>query len=66
MNIIFYSTHCPKCNILKKKLDAKNLSYEEVTDVKVMMTKGFMQAPMLEVNGEIMDFSKANEWINSL
>ena len=38
----------------------------EPLEVKVMMAKGFMQAPMLEVNGEIMDFSKANEWINSL
>lgn len=66
MEVILYSTHCPKCVVLEKKLNQKSISYEEVNDVNVMRKKGFLSAPMLEVDGEIMDFKTANNWINSL
>ena len=26
--VILYSTGCPKCQVLKSKLDSKNISYE--------------------------------------
>ncbi len=66
MKVILYSTHCPKCNVLEKKLNQNYIPYEEVNDVNVMRKKGFLSAPMLEVDGEIMDFKTANNWINSL
>ena len=65
MNVVLYSTHCSKCEVLAKKLDMKDISYEEVNDVKVMRSKGFLSAPMLEVDGEIMDFKTASDWINN-
>lgn len=65
MDIKLYSTHCPKCIVLEKKLQQKNISFEEINDVEIMAKKGFMQAPMLEVNGEVMDFKQANDWINN-
>lgn len=64
MKIILYSTHCPKCRILEMKLKSKNIEYEEVNDVDIMTEKGFSSAPMLEVDGQVMDFKTANEWIN--
>lgn len=64
MDVKLYSTHCPKCIILEKKLNQKNISFEEINDIDVMTAKGFMQAPMLEVDGEVMDFKQANDWIN--
>jgi len=64
MNIILYTTHCPKCRILETKLKAKNIEYQVVTDAEVMIDKGFMSSPMLEVDGTVMDFSQANNWIN--
>ena len=60
-----YSTHCPKCIILEKKLQQKGISFEEINDIDVMTEKGFMQAPMLEVDGVVMDFKQANDWINN-
>ena len=27
--VVFYSTHCPKCNILEKKLKQANIEYTE-------------------------------------
>lgn len=65
MDVKLYSTHCPKCIILEKKLNQKNISFEEINDIDVMTAKGFMQAPILEVDGEVMDFKQANDWINN-
>ena len=66
MKLVLYTTFCPKCKVLEKKLSEKNLVYETVTDVDVMSEKGFQAVPMLEVDGEVMDFSKAAEWVNKL
>ena len=65
MDVKLYSTHCPKCIVLEKKLNQKNISFKEINDIDVMTAKGFMQAPMLEVDGEVMDFKQANDWINN-
>lgn len=62
--VILYSTGCPKCQVLKSKLDSKNISYEVFDDKDKMIDKGFTSVPILEVDGEIMDFKKAVEWIN--
>lgn len=64
MNVILYSNHCPKCNILTKKLNDKNIRFKEINDVELMISKGFMSMPMLEVDGNVMNFSDANKWIN--
>lgn len=64
MKVILYSTHCPKCLVLEEKLEDKNIGYELVTNVDEMLKKGFQSAPMLEVDGKIMNFSEANRWIN--
>ncbi len=64
MTVVLYSTHCPKCNVLEKKLKQKNISYEEVNDIGVMKEKGYLTVPVLEVDGKSMDFRTANDWIN--
>lgn len=65
MKITLYSTHCPKCNVLEKKLKMRNLEYEEVNDVEIMREKGYLTVPILEVDGKSMDYKKANDWINN-
>ncbi len=65
MKVILYSTHCPKCNVLEKKLKQKNISYEEVNDIEKMKKKGYFSLPVLEVDGTSMDFKSASNWINS-
>lgn len=63
MEVVLYSTHCPKCKVLESKLNQKGISYKEVNDVKIMREKGFMSAPNLEVNGVVYDFKEAVKWI---
>lgn len=64
MNIILYSTGCPKCNVLKKKLDAKSIVYTEENSVDKMLAMGINQVPVLSVDDELLAFVQANEWIN--
>ena len=62
-NVILYEHGCPRCKVLKSKLDQKGIKYENISDVEVMKEKGFTEAPKLEVSGKIMDFKEAVEWI---
>lgn len=66
MKIVLYSTGCPRCNVLETKLKNKGIDFEEINDTKLMIEKGFDSVPILEVDGNYMDFGKANEFINSL
>lgn len=65
MGIIVYSTDCPKCRIIEQKLKEKDIDYTVNKDVDLMMEKGFMSAPMLEVDGNVMSFSEAMNWVIS-
>ena len=66
MEVVLYSTHCPRCIILEKKLNSKNVTYTEVNDIEVMEKKGIMSVPVLEVDGTLMNFVEANNWINNI
>lgn len=64
MKVILYSTHCPKCGVLTKKLQDKNICFDEVTDVAAMQGLGIEVVPCLGVNGKILNFSEAVQWAN--
>ena len=64
MKITLYTTNCPKCRVLETKLKQKNIEFDVVDDEKIMIEKGFMEAPMFEVDEEIMNFTSAISWIN--
>lgn len=62
--VILYSNHCPQCMLLSKRLKEKGINYIEVNDVDLMMSKGFMSMPMLEVNNDVLKFADALQWVN--
>ena len=66
MKITLYSTNCPKCVVLKKKLISKGVEFEINNNVDTMIDLGFSSTPMLCVDGKTMDFTEANKWVNSL
>lgn len=39
MNVVMYSTNCPKCRVLEMKLKAKGIYHSVVTDVDEMTAK---------------------------
>lgn len=64
MSIVMYSTGCPRCNILKKKLDEKKINYTEVNDVEEMTKLGINKVPVLEVDGAKYSYADAIKLIN--
>lgn len=65
--INFFTTSCPKCKILKKKMDDKGISYNTVTDIEVMTALGLDSVPVLQFDdGALMDFGKAIKWVNEV
>lgn len=61
--IILYEHGCPRCKVLKMKLDQKGVKYETVNDIEVMKAKGFIEAPKLEVDGVVYGFKEAVDWL---
>lgn len=66
MEVVLYSTGCPKCTVLKKKLQAKNIEFTEINDVSTMLKMGLDEVPVLKVDNKIMPFKKAVEWIKEV
>lgn len=62
--IIMYSTGCPQCLVLKKKLENSGIAFTEVTDKARMIELGFNKVPVLEVDGKTMEFVEAVKWVN--
>lgn len=63
MRIVLYSNNCPRCKVLKTKLEQGNIEFEENNDVELMTQKGFTTVPVLEVDDVIYGFKEAVEWI---
>ena len=62
---IYTTDTCPRCKVLKVKMDAKEIPYESITDVDEIQRLGIMSVPYMQVDdGELMDFATANAWIN--
>lgn len=64
MNVILYTTHCPKCEILKAKLDEKNIPYTICEDPISIRALGFTMVPILKADGGYMEFKAAVDWVN--
>lgn len=61
--VILYEHGCPRCKVLKAKLDQKGIEYEDVSDVEQMKEMGFNEAPKLSVDGVVYGFKEAVDWI---
>ena len=64
--IKMYTIECPKCMVLEKKLIAKGIEFTKLMDTKVFEELGIDLFPMLEVNGELLDFSNAIKYIHNI
>ena len=64
MITIYTTESCPKCRILKNKLDEKGIAYEEFTDEAEMQRMGILSVPVMNVDGEVMEFPQAVQYIN--
>ena len=63
--IILYSNGCPKCKVLKSKLERKKIEFTETDDFSKLQSQGIQSLPIMEIDGEILTFVEANNWINN-
>ncbi len=63
--ITLYSTGCPRCKILKEKLDQKNIEYIVESDKRKIVNMGFYSVPILQIDEKYYDFGEAIKWVNS-
>ena len=63
--ITLYTIDCPKCKILEKKLEQANIEYETCKDTNIMTEKGFDFMPVLDADGQVMNFGEAVKWVNN-
>ena len=61
-----YSNGCPNCRLLKGKLDELSIPYVEVNDVQKMIDIGLTSVPVLEVNGKMLQFNEALNYIRQI
>ena len=64
--MILYSNDCPKCKVLKTKLDQKNVQYEVCSELDELIARGIMSMPVLRINDEFLEFSEAVKYANGL
>ena len=67
MEVVMYTTHCPQCEVLAKKLNQKSIKYTLIDDVALMANIGLSAVPALRIDGgALMNFKESIEWVNSL
>lgn len=64
MITIYTTSTCPKCKILKKKLDDKGIAYEEFNDEDELQRMGILSVPIMSVDGRLMEFPEAIKYVN--
>lgn len=70
-NIRLYSTHCPKCRVIEKKLEQANIKYELIDAkdnpkvIEELSALGVRQMPILMVDDKILGFSEIIKWIGA-
>ena len=62
--IVLYPIGCPSCMVLEKKLMNKKINFEKVSDSKELEKIGLTYFPVLKVGEKLMNFEKANDWVN--
>lgn len=64
--IKLYTNHCRKCEILTNKLKEKSVPFETIDDEETLLSLGLDFMPVLEVDGEKLDYLSAITYVNTL
>ena len=65
--IKLYSTGCIQCDVLEKKLEAKGIETEKISDQDLIISLGMRSIPVLEFeDGTRLTYKAAVDWVNAL
>lgn len=62
--MILYSTGCPLCKTLERKMKQAGVSFTVIDDEEEMIRLGFQSVPVLYAFGKYMNFSEAMQYIS--
>ena len=62
--ITLYTTGCPQCKVLEKKLYASNFSFNIIPGAEDIRALGFLSAPILKVDDKCMTFKEACDFLD--
>ena len=64
--ITLFSTHCPKCTQLEKKMQSKGIEYQIIDDIEAMKEMGLKDSmPKIKTpQGDILEFADAWKYIS--
>lgn len=67
-DFVLYSTGCPKCNVLEKKLKSKNVDFVIETDIDSIVKMGYTSAPILwyRNSDKYYTFTEAVKFVNNI
>ena len=67
-DFVLYSTGCPKCNVLEKKLKSKNVDFVIETDIDSIVKMGYTSAPILwyRNSDKYYTFAEAVNFVNNI
>ena len=64
--ILYSSSICPKCKVLKMKLDKANIAYDTNQNMEDMEKLGIKSLPYLQLDdGTLLDFGAAVKYANA-
>lgn len=65
--IKFYTSHCPKCKVLKKLMDDKSIQYEEIDNPDIYIEIGeknnIASMPFAEIDGKVVNTKELQNYI---
>ena len=64
--ILYSSSTCPKCKVLKMKLDKAGMSYEVNENIEEMKELGIKSLPVLRLTDKLLEFPSAIAFINDM
>ena len=64
IHMILYTTPtCPKCKVVKMKMDKAGIEYTVNEDMDAMEALGIKSVPVLQKDGSLLDFNAIIEFI---
>ena len=61
-----FSTGCPRCMVLEKKLNQKNIQFTKNDNIDELIQKGYSTAPVLKVDDKYLEFNEAIKYVNEV
>ena len=65
--IKFYTSHCPKCKVLKKLMDDKKIEYKEIDDENIYLEiaekNNIISMPFAEIDERVVNTKELQNYI---